>query len=232
MSNFNHEQTLKAAGNRSKYISIADRKDELETIATEWQNRKNGTKGLTPLGGQKNSFVVGLLGELIYARFCGQEDKLNLDYKPFGDGGVDFFRSNTITVDVKTCSAGRSRLIENKTIDPGLKSFKHPNNWAKYFVLVELNPEQTGGWVLGWTTKERLLNGNVIELFPGEGERYVMDASELFGYDTEINYIFHMKEKGKLTEDVDLAEWMRLKRENDYRQYHEAYQQQLREKMA
>ena len=74
---------------RSKFIDITDRCTELEGIATEWQNRKDGTKGLTPLGGQKNSFTVGLKGELVYGRLVGLEDHLNLDYKPFGDGGHD-----------------------------------------------------------------------------------------------------------------------------------------------
>lgn len=207
----------------SHFIDISDRCTELETIATDWQNRKAGTKGLTPLGNQSNSFIVGLKGELIYARLVGLEHELCLAYKQYGDGGEDFRRS----VDVKT-TTGHPYLIENKTVNPDLKSSKNPRNWAKYFVKVKLNPEQTGGWVMGWATKEQLLNAPVRELHQGQGERYCLHDTNLNPYDTDINYLHHLHALAGNISEPALAEFLTRRRIEAFKVYHEAYQERIK----
>lgn len=209
----------------SHFIDITDRCTELETIGTDWQNKKNGSKGRTPLGGQTNSFVVGLKGELIYARLVGLEAELNLSYKSYGDGGVDFQKYQ---VDVKTSTKANPLLIENKTVDADVKSSKHPDAWAKYFVLVRLNEEQTGGHVMGWATKEQLLAARVKEFFAGQGERYFMGADELNAYDTDLNYIFHVHRLSAGMSEPTLAEFFRRRRNELYNQYHADYQHRVK----
>jgi hypothetical protein len=220
--------TTKQAVTRSKFIDISDRKEELQAVADSWTQKKAGTKGNGGITNQTNPKFIGLAGELVYARATGIEHELNLEYRPYGDGGVDFHR---FSIDVKACTISRpakNMLIENKDTDTTARAYKDPAKWAKYFVAVQLNAEQTGGWVVGWATKERLLAGDVREIIPGEGNRYVMAESELNSFHTDINYLFHLHKLSFNLPENELSDYMKTKRENDWYEYHHDYQTRVK----
>jgi len=228
MNNNKQILTPEQTKNWSKFIDITDRKEELQAVADSWTNRKAGTVGNGKITNQMNPKFVGLAGELVYARACGIEHELSLEYKPRGDGGVDFKR---FQVDVKTVTWHRAAdkiLVENKDTNPEDRRTTDPAKLAKYFVAVKLNREQTGGWVCGWATKSRLLADNVRELFPGEGERYVLSEEELNPFGTDINYLFYLHKLSQHVYDTELAEIMLKQREQYWKQYHEAYQKEVK----
>ncbi|UOR07471.1 hypothetical protein MUN82_10315 [Hymenobacter aerilatus] len=206
----------------SKLINITDRCAELEAVAIEWQNRKRGTPGLYEMKGQQNSFVVGLKGEAVYARLVGLEEEISLDYKAYGDTGEDFKNS----VDVKTSVGNKnSYLIENKEVKAG-KCLKKQSKWAKYYVKVVLNESLTGGWVVGWTTKERLLNGEIIDF--GNGPRYTVAHEDLNPFNTEINYIFNIHNQSMHLPEGELKDYLHNKYKADYIEWHREYQKKVK----
>tara|TARA_Y100000593_G_scaffold31842_1_gene62725 strand:- start:2779 stop:3243 length:465 start_codon:yes stop_codon:yes gene_type:complete len=86
-----------------------------------------------------DSAAVGVAGEYVYALFT--DSKVDLSYKPEGDGGMDF-----PGVDVKTSTFPS---------DPHLKLFeKDFSKPAERFVLVALCLQKRQARLVGWISKD------------------------------------------------------------------------------
>ena len=145
-------------------IDLAPYWDDIKRLADERHEQKvryKSTRQYNP-----HTHFVGLLGETVFAIASNLETDTELKIK--GDDGKDFVHEILGRVDIKTSTYYN---------DPILKEFTNRQIHSDAEVLVALDMQNKKGAVVGYATKQEVLNANTQNF--GYGDMYAIEWGDL-----------------------------------------------------